>query len=141
MSFPFYFSNVDNATFSGLDLAYTGPTFTGIGIWGDSSSDNLTIENVVSTNRSVGIQINGGGTDLVLNNNDLSNNYQGLYVDNVSDGGDSDSAPLTGTGNVFRYRMRLDASPDVINRAYNRYLQTLPTGGTEGGAAPTPGKG
>src|SRR5207249_3386168 len=40
------------------------------------------------------------GSDLTLNNNTLTNDATALYVDTYTDGGDADTAPMSGTGNV-----------------------------------------
>src|SRR5699024_8190746 len=47
-----------------------------------------------------GFSLSGGGKDLTLVNNNLSNNNTALYVDGYTDGPDADSAPMTATGTV-----------------------------------------
>ncbi len=96
-----HLNNVDDVIIDGLDVSYESPSRSGIGILGDGSSDNWTIQNVASTNRSTGIQVTGGGTDLTLTGNDLSNNNTALYLTSLTDGGDADSLPIRVSGTKF----------------------------------------
>ncbi len=93
--------NVDDVTIDALDVSSALDRRSGIGILGDGSSDNWVIQNVTATNRSTGIQVTGGGTDLTLTGNDLSNNNTALYIDGITDGGDTDSLPIMVSGTEF----------------------------------------
>jgi thiol:disulfide interchange protein DsbC len=53
----------------------------------------LSITGSTISNRNEGIRITGGGTDPVISNNDLSNDFASVYVDGAIDGADADPAP------------------------------------------------
>src|SRR5205807_1575684 len=78
---PLFLQGSQPALISNLQLGYGGSSRSGIGI---SSNINLgaglTIQNVTASNRSVGIQLQGGGQDLTLTGNTLSNNNTALYL-------------------------------------------------------------
>jgi fibronectin-binding autotransporter adhesin len=105
-------SNIPYSTIDGIDLSYSGVKRSGHGIRAiEDSSDsdrlrgfignNVTIQNVIATNRDYGIYLVGGGDDLKLLNNNLSNNGTSLGLQSFQDGDDADNAPFSGTGNKF----------------------------------------
>jgi parallel beta-helix repeat protein len=64
---------VDGVTIDGENLAWTGPAgFGGIGLELQNSDGN-TIQNLISTNRSIGVRITGTSSGNTIQNNDLSN--------------------------------------------------------------------
>ena len=70
---PLYIHNVDDTTVDSLDLSWAKTaTRTGYGFHSNSSSDNLTIQNLTASTRRRGIYVNGG-TDVRAYNNDVSN--------------------------------------------------------------------
>ncbi len=77
-------------TITGLDLSYSGYGRTGTGIYSDGTMNNLTITDVIATNRNQGFRIGDAGQDLTLTNNDLSDNNDALYISGFSDGADSE---------------------------------------------------
>ncbi len=90
-----------NSTIDGLDLAYSGSSRTGEGIYSDNSlGSNVLIQNVTATNRDVGFHFQAGGQDLTLIDNNLANDNTALYLNSFSDGGDADTVPVVGSGNV-----------------------------------------
>ena len=101
-NYALYLRNLPNSTIDGLDLSWTGSgARTGYGILSDSSlGANFTVQNVTATNRVTGLQLQSGGQDLTLTNNNLANNNTALYLNGFSDGGDADSVPVVGSGNV-----------------------------------------
>src|SRR5205085_467118 len=120
-----YLRNLPNSTIDGLDLSYTGPSRTGIGIYSDANlGAGLTIQNVTATNRGAGIQLQGGGQDLTLTSNNLSNNATALYLDSFSDGADANSVPVVASGNVMTGS---DTGYQLFNMA-NQFIGTSGTG-------------
>ena len=112
--------NIPYSTIDGIDLSYPGTKRSGYGIraiedFSDSDylggfiriiGRNVTIQNVIATNRDYGINlvgggVAGGGDDLKLLNNNLSNNGTSLGLRALTDGDDADNAPFSGTGNKF----------------------------------------
>mgnify|MGYP003390101759 CR=1 FL=1 len=96
-----YLRSGSGVTIDGLDVSYAGGSRTGSGILADQDQRNLTIQNVIATNRSNGFALYGGGQDLTINNNNLSNNNTALQLFSFSDGADLNSMPVVGSGNVF----------------------------------------
>lgn len=122
------FHNIPDSTIDGIDLSYSGIMRSGYGIralqeFSDSDylfgdiGNNVTIKNVIATNRDYGISLEGGGSDLKLLENNLSNNGTSLGLKDFRDGGDSDNAPFSGTGNwhtgstngIYLENMRYDS--------------------------------
>ncbi|MCY2981380.1 MAG: right-handed parallel beta-helix repeat-containing protein [Planctomycetota bacterium] len=93
-------NNVDNVTVTGVNMGYTGASRAGNGIIA-VGSDNLSITGSTISNRNKGIQITGGGTDPVISNNNLSNDFASLNIDGAIDGADADTAPVLISGNTF----------------------------------------
>ena len=94
--------NLPNSTIDGLNLSYPGIGRSGFGIFQDGDfGSGVTIQNVSATNRSNGFFLNGGGTDLTLINNDLSNNENPLRISSYRDGADANLVPVVATGTKF----------------------------------------
>jgi fibronectin-binding autotransporter adhesin len=93
-------NNVDNVTVTGVNMGYTGASRAGNGIIA-FGSDNLSITGSTISNRNKGIEITGGGTDPVVSNNNLSNDFASLVIDGAIDGADADTAPVLISGNTF----------------------------------------
>ena len=56
---------------------------------------------MTASNRLYGIYLIGGGQDVTLTGNTLTNDGTAIVLESLSDGPDSDSAPFSGWGNVF----------------------------------------
>src|SRR5262249_42383134 len=68
-----YLRNDSNFTIKHIDVSSTANSPSGTGIYADLATNNLTIQNVTATDRSNGIQITGGGSDLTVTSNTLTN--------------------------------------------------------------------
>ncbi len=107
MVLPIFLADIDDTLIDGLNVAWTGSGMrTGTGISSQQFSDRVTIQNVNASNRSVGIQFlnsfgNSGGSDLTLTNNKLTNTGTGLFLAQISDGNDADSAGAALSCNLF----------------------------------------
>ncbi len=98
-NFALWLRNMPGVTISGVDLSYSGTGRSGVGIFSDSNiGTGATIENVNASNRSTGIQLQSGGADLTLTDNDLSNDNTGLYLDSFSTS--SFTVPVIASGNT-----------------------------------------
>jgi hypothetical protein len=117
----FYLRNLTNSTISGLNLTYTGSGRSGIGINSDSAANLLTIQNVTVANRSGGIQIIGGGSDLTLTDNTLTNDSTALYVDGLTKS--TLAGPVIAAGNLF-------TNSDTGLQLFNMTGVTIGTSGT-----------
>ena len=94
--------NLPNSTIDGLNLSYPGIGRSGWGIFQSSDfGSGVTIQNVIATNRSYGFDMFGGGQDLTLINNDLSNNENPLRISSYRDGADANLVPVVATGTKF----------------------------------------
>ena len=94
--------NIPGSTIDGLNLAYTGSSRSGYGLFADQYvGANVTIKNIIATNRRYGFDMTGGGQDLTLINNDVSNNDLGMRIWNYTDGVDADTVPIIASGNQF----------------------------------------
>src|SRR5258708_25010914 len=72
---------------------------SGIGIYSDSNlGAGLTISNVTASNRSAGIQLQGGGQDLTLISNNHSYNKLTISLDIFTSGSDTNTVPVVASG-------------------------------------------
>ena len=66
-------------TIDGENLAWTGSAGSGgIGLELQNSNGN-TIQNLISTNRSMGVRITGTSSSNTIQNNDISNDVWGIH--------------------------------------------------------------
>src|SRR5439155_725088 len=73
---------------------------SGTGIYSDTNlGTNVTIQNVTASHRNVGLQLQGGGQDLTLTNNNLANDNTALYLDSFSVGARG-TTPVVASSNV-----------------------------------------
>ncbi|HND53407.1 MAG TPA: right-handed parallel beta-helix repeat-containing protein, partial [Pirellulaceae bacterium] len=94
-------ANVTNMTIDGVDLSFNGARRTGTGIYLDGTNNNLAIRNVNTDKRSLGLRLGDAGQDLIVENNQLTNNDLGLFISGYTDGADANTSAFTGSGNRF----------------------------------------
>ena len=74
-----FLGGVDGVTIDGENLAWTGSAGAGgIGLELQNSNGN-TIQNLISTNRSMGVRITGTSSSNTIQNNDISNDVWGIH--------------------------------------------------------------